>query len=199
MVVTSLTFPLWVPQPKPNNISNNKGNNPEKNTRSKGRTLTQEVMLSCIELTDTTNSPIKLASQKFPMKFLCEIAGAVLDGETGEMMEYRHLRISPRYRDMWGKLFGNEIGRLAQGMPGRVDGTNTLFFIDEEKIPRDRRKDVTYRRVVCDVREGKTEENRPQLTVGGDRINYLGEVSTPTVCLLTVKLLVNSVISIKRS
>ena len=111
------------------------------------------------------------------------------------MMEYRHLRISPRYRDVWEKSFGNEIGRPAQVMPGRVDGTNTLFFIDEEKIPRDRRKDVTYGRVVCDVRKGKTEKNRTQLTVGGDRINCPGDVSTPAVSLLTVKLLVNSVIS----
>ena len=130
---------------------------------------------------------------------LCEIAEAVLDGKTGEMMEYCHLRISLRYRDVWGKLFGNEIGRLAKGMPGRVDGTNTLFFIYEEKIPQDRIKDVTYRRVVCDVWEVKKEEHRIQLTLGGDRINYTGDVSTPTACLLTVKLLLNSVISTEGS
>ena len=148
-----------------------------------------------MELTDTPATPRQLALQKLPMKLLCEIAGAVLDGETGEMMEYRHLRISPRYREVWGKLFRNEIGRLAQGMPGRVDGTNTLFFIDEEKIPRDRRRDVTYGRVVCDVLEGKAGKNRTQLTVGGDRINYPGDVGTLTACLIKVKLLVNSVIS----
>ena len=111
-----------------------------------------------MELTDTPETPRQLASRKFPIKLLCEIAGAVLDGETGEMMDYCHLRISSLYRDVWGKSFGNEFGRLAQGMPGRVDGTNTLFFIDEEKIPRDRIKDVTYRRVICDVREGKMEK-----------------------------------------
>ena len=152
-------------------------------------------MLSCMELTDTPATPRQLASRKFPIKLLCEIAGAVLDGKTGEMMEYCHLRIRPRYRDVWGKSFGNEIGRITQVMPGQVDGTNTLFFIEEEKIPRDRRKDVTYGRVVCDVRKGKTEKNRTQLTVGGDRINCPGDLSTPAVSLLTVKLLVNSVIS----
>ena len=72
-------------------------------------------------------------------------------------------------------------------MPGRVDRTNTLFFIDEEKIPRDRRKDFTYESVVC--------KKRTRLTVGSDKINYHGDVSAPTSCLLTVKLLVNSVIS----
>ena len=69
------------------------------------------------------------------MKFLCEITIAVLDGETGEMMEYCHLRISQQYRDVWGKSFRNEIDRLAQGMLGQEDETNILFFIDEEKIP----------------------------------------------------------------
>ena len=88
-----------------------------------------------MELTDTPATPRQLASRKFPMKLLCEIAGAVLDGDTGEMVEYRHLRISPRYRDVWGEFFGNENGRLAQGMPGRVEETYTLFFINEEKIP----------------------------------------------------------------
>ena len=33
------------------------------------------------------------------------------------------------------------------------------------------------------------------MTVGGDRINYPGYVGTPTAYLLTVKLLVNSVVS----
>ena len=84
-------------------------------------------------------------------------------------------------------------------MPGRVNGINTLFLIDEEKIPRDRRNDVTYGRVVCDVREENTEKNHTRLTVGGYRINYPGDVSTPTACLLKLKLLVNSVISTEGS
>ena len=88
---------------------------------------------------------------------------------------------------------------MAQGIPGQVDGTNTLFSIDKEKIPRDIRKDVTYGRVFCGVREGKAEKNRTRLTVGGDRINYTGNIGTPTACLLTVKLLVKSVISTARA
>jgi CO/xanthine dehydrogenase FAD-binding subunit len=39
------------------------------------------------------------------------------------------------------------------------------------------------------------EPNRTRITVGGDRINYQFEVATPTADLLTVKLLLNSVIS----
>ena len=86
MVVITPTLPRMNPQSKPNNISNNDGDTPEKNTRAKWSTLTQEVMLSCMELTDTPETPRQLASQKFPTKLLFEIAGAALDGETGEMM-----------------------------------------------------------------------------------------------------------------
>ena len=54
---------------------------------------------------------------------------------------------------------------------------------------------MTYGRIVCDIREGKTEKNRTRLTVGGNRINYPGDVGTPIACLLTLKLFVNSVVS----
>ena len=80
-------------------------------------------------------------------------------------------------------------------MPGRVDGTDTAFFIDAGDIPADRWKDVTYGRIVTAYREGKAEPNRTRLTVGGDRINYPDEVGTPTADLLTVKHLLNSTIS----
>ena len=70
------------------------------------------------------------------MKLLCKISGAFLDGSTGELLEDRHLRINPQYRQVWGKQFGNEIGRLVQGMPNRADETDTMFFIDENKIPK---------------------------------------------------------------
>ena len=75
----------------------------------------------------------------------------------------------------------------------------THFFNWRRKIPQDRSKDVTYGRVVCDVQEGKTEKKRTRLTVGGDRINYPGDIGTPTACLPKVKLLVNSVVLIERA
>ena len=44
----------------------------------------------------------KAASRKFPMQFLCDIANAVLDGDTGELLEYRHLMAHPKCREIWG-------------------------------------------------------------------------------------------------
>jgi len=92
---------------------------PAHNTRARkqAREVTQEAMLSVVELSDCAVSPQNLASRKFPMKLLCEIANAIMD-ESGEMLEYRHLMARPQYRQIWGRSFGNEIGRLTQGMEG---------------------------------------------------------------------------------
>ncbi len=56
-------------------------------------------------------------------------------------------------------------------------------------------KDVTYGQFVCTVRPEKAEPNRTRFTVGGDRINYPGEVATLTADVLVAKMLFNSIIS----
>ena len=50
---------------------------PARNTRSQRRTLTQEVIYSCMNITYTPVTPRNLASRKVPMKLLCEISGAL--------------------------------------------------------------------------------------------------------------------------
>ena len=152
---------------------------PARNTRAQRRTLTQEVIYYCMKITSTPATPKHLASRKFPMKLL----------------EYRYLRINPQYRQVWGKSFDDEIGRLAQGMHNRVDGTDKMFFFNKNKIPKKHRRNVTYRQIVCNVIEVKAEKNRTRLIVGGNIINYPGDIGTSTTCLLIVKLLVNSVVS----
>ena len=112
-------------------------------------------------------------------------------------MEYRHLIGNPKYREIWGQAYGNELGRLAQGMEGRVKVTNTIFFISKEDLPAAIWKDVTYGRIVVKYCPEKSDPNRFRLTVGGNCINYPGDYGTPTAEMLTVKLLLNSVISTK--
>jgi hypothetical protein len=56
-------------------------------------------------------------------------------------------------------------------------------------------KDVMYSQFVCTVQPEKAEPNCTRFTVGGDRINYPGEVATPTAEMLVAKMLFNSVIS----
>ena len=54
--------------------------------------------------------------------------------DTGELVEYEKLKDSSR-GNQWQQACSNEIGRLAQGN-GKVEGTNTLFFIGREEIPK---------------------------------------------------------------
>ena len=66
----------------------------------------------------------------------------------GEMLEYRHLIKRPEYREVWGKSYGNEIERLAQGIKCRVEGTNTMLFVNKHEVPQECFKDCTYGRIV---------------------------------------------------
>ena len=123
---------------------------------------------------------------------------AVMDKETGKMMNYRQLIRHPDYKIEWNKSSANEFGRLANGVGGRIKTpTNTIEFICKAEVPKDRRKDVTYGSFVCSVRLEKKEQNRTRFVVGGNKINYPGEVATPTAEMLTAKMLFNSVISTK--
>ena len=54
---------------------------------------------------------------------------------------------------------------------------------------------VTYANMVCDYRPHKEETYRVRLTVGGDRLTYNDDVSSPAASLLETKLLLNSTIS----
>ena len=56
-------------------------------------------------------------------------------------------------------------------------------------------KDVTYGQFLCCIRPKKAETHCMRFVVGGNRINYLGKVATPTAKMLVPKLLFNSVIS----
>ena len=70
-----------------------------------------------------------------------------------------------------------------------------MFFIAQNEIPQDRRRDVTYARVVCNYRDQMKDKERTRITMGGDRTNCPFDCGTPTAELLTIKLLLNSVIS----
>jgi hypothetical protein len=82
---------------------------------------------------------------------------------------------------------------LAQGVKTRIKGTNTINFIHHHAVPSG--CTVTYARLCANIRPQKEETHRCRITVGGDRIDYPGEVSTKTAGLTTIKLLLNSVVS----
>ena len=54
---------------------------------------------------------------------------------------------------------------------------------------------MTYGQFICNVRPEKKERHRTRFEVGGDSINYPGEVATPPAKVIVAKLLFNSVVS----
>jgi len=131
------------------------------------------------------------------MAALCEMANTVLDVETGNMLEYIHLRQDLRFKDAWDTSSANEFGRSVQGVGNRVKGRNTMCFVKKQEVPQDRFKDITYGKFVCDVCPTKSEPNRTRFTVGRDRLNYPDDCGTPIADLLLVKMLLNIVILTK--
>ena len=71
-----------------------------------------------------------------------EFARAIVDGEIAALLDYKQLSKHPKYENMQQHSYRNEIGKLAQGMPGKVKGMNTIFVINKQKVPQNRYKDV---------------------------------------------------------
>jgi hypothetical protein len=121
-------------------------------------------------------------------------ANAVIHPVTGKEMEYSALMKDPHLQPLWTRGFGNECGRLFQGIRD-IPGTDTCFFIELKNIPKDRK--ITYGKVVCDYKPHTKEKERVRLTVGGSRLDYSGDVATSTADITTFKILINSTLSTK--
>ena len=95
-------------------------------------------------------------------------------------MEYRHLIKDPDFRNDWLRSCVNELGCLAQGVGNRIKGTNNIFFINKNCIPKGHT--ITYAQIVNSVHPGKEEKNRSKITAGGNLItDYPGKVSIETL------------------
>jgi hypothetical protein len=72
---------------------------------------------------------------------------AVLNNNTGKLMEMCHLLCNPKYTKLWGKPYTKGLGQLAQGVSG-MKGTDTIVFIKYNKILLNRRRHITYGKTV---------------------------------------------------
>ena len=93
-------------------------------------------------------------------------------------MEYRHLVADPETREVLEKSSAKKTSRLMKGLKRGIQGTETMKFIQKHEVPYN--KKVTYARLFCDYRPQKEEKERTRITVGGDILEYQGEVSTKT-------------------
>jgi hypothetical protein len=121
------------------------------------------------------------------------MANSVINEDTGASLEYRHLIKDANTFTVWNKAAANEFGRLAQGVGDRIEGSNTIFFIPRQAVPKG--KIITYSRFVVDIRPNKSEIHRVRLTAGGNLIQYPGDVATRSADLTTSNCLWNSTIS----
>eukprot|EP00804_Cyclotella_cryptica_P011724 CCRYP_011330-RA/>CCRYP_011330-RA protein AED:0.54 eAED:0.38 QI:0/0/0/0.5/0/0/2/0/273 len=109
--------------------------------------------------------------------------------------KYERLANDPLLQDVWTTAMCKELGQFAQGW-GENKGTDTVFFLSQheiKQIPKDRT--VTYAHIVVDYRPQKDDPNRVRITVGGNFIEYPGELTTLTADLTKAKILWNSTIS----
>jgi hypothetical protein len=88
---------------------------------------------------------------------------AVQNGKLSAGSKWRTLGVLPpdcnqTTRATWQHSYGNKIGCLAQGMPGRNTSTNTIVFIKKNQVPQNRAKDVTYGLITWLIRPEKIEE-----------------------------------------
>jgi hypothetical protein len=138
---------------------------------------------------DTAHMAIALGNRHWSQQHQ---ANPVVQPITGKEMEYMALMKDPCLQPLWKRGFGNEVGHLFQGIHV-IPGTNTCFFIKLKNILKDRH--ITYGKIVCDYKPHKKEKERVRLTMGGDRLDYSGDVATSTADITTFKILINSTLS----
>jgi hypothetical protein len=138
---------------------------------------------------DTANMAIALGNNLWSQQHQ---ANAVSHPVTGKEMKYAALMKDPHLLPLWTQGFGNECGRLFQGTRD-IPGTDTSFFIKLTTIPKDR--NITHGKIVCDYKPHKKEKERVLLAVGGDILDYSGDVATSITDITTFKILINSTLS----
>ena len=153
--------------------------------------------------TAITITPDQAAQRRYPAKLLQSLVMPVLDENSGQSLQYRHLRKHPKFAPIWNTSYANELGRLCQfigkGSKGprqqHTEGTNTFRLIKFAEIPQDRRYEMCHSMVVCEVKPHKEDPKRTGITVTGSQICHPRDVGTPTGSLDLIKLIINSVFS----
>jgi hypothetical protein len=139
--------------------------------------------------TEVFHAAPKQAINQIPM------VNAVINQETGASLEYCQLIQDGTTLPIWNKEAANAFGRLAQGAGGQIEVSNTIFLIPRRAIPKG--KNVTYGHFMVDIRPTKIETRRVRIAVGGNLLQYPGDVPTSLAYLISSKCLWNSTISDK--
>jgi hypothetical protein len=118
---------------------------PTRSQRLSPRNLSQDDFCGM----DTAHMAIALGDNHWSRQHL---AIAVIHPVTGKEIEYMALMRDLQLKPLWTRGFGNECGRLFQGVRD-IAGTDTCFFVTLTDIPKDRK--ITYGKIVCDYKPHK--------------------------------------------
>jgi hypothetical protein len=80
---------------------------------------------------------------------------AVLHPASGKEIQYKDLVQHPTLGLKYKTSFGNELGRLCQGIRD-IQCTNTCIFVELANIPKYRK--IIYGKLVCDYKPNKTDK-----------------------------------------
>jgi hypothetical protein len=80
-----------------------------------------------------------------------------------------------------------------QGVHGHIKGTGTIKFIWATEILAD--EQPTYPGLVCTEHPHKDKKFHTRMTVGGNLVDYPGDVSVTIAKMETTKILLNGVVS----
>ena len=100
------------------------------------------------------------------------MSNTIVDELTVVAIEYWKIIRNPKHIPLWIKYSANDLGRLLQGIDGRLDGTNTTCFIQHDTIHKNIRKYVTYELIVVNFRPQKDDPYCTLLTVEVNLIKY---------------------------
>jgi hypothetical protein len=146
-----------VSQPKTRDKTSHNEGPPSSRTRSKTTTIRTEDAAAIRTKKHPKCNMRRLSKRIERMENEVHKALAIMDAETGKVLNYRQLMQSQKHKETWSKSSANEFGRLANGVRGRVKGTNTIKFVHRRDVPSKRMKDVTYGKFVCTIRPEKKE------------------------------------------
>ncbi len=125
-------------------------------------------------------------------------AMAVMDADTGKLLNYRQLMRSTKYSKSMESFISQQIQKISKWhrRQNKKSHQHYRVYIPTQSTNRtDERCHIGQ--FVCTEQPEKAEPNQTRFTVGGDKINYPGAVTTPTAEMLAAKMLFNSVISTK--
>ena len=104
------------------------------------RTVTQEILMTAMDISGVGYKLTlkSTASRKFPKQFFTKMAAAVLDSDTGQLLEFRHLMKNPKYKEIWGNLFEMKLGVSRRVCPVEFQRKRQLLpcsFLSRTRYP----------------------------------------------------------------